>query len=60
MSLFDLIRYPVDRYTVDFNHLPDKIWAKYMSAYNELSVADRREARLTNKLLIRIILEHEE
>jgi hypothetical protein len=60
MSLFDLIRYPVDSNTADFSHLPDDIWCKYIEAHKKLDYAGTRKEKTTNALLIKTILEHDE
>lgn len=60
MSLFDLIRYPVNPDTNDFNHIPDSIWIKYIEARKGMSSNELSEENNTFNILRSIILEHEE
>lgn len=57
MSLFTLIKYPVDKRTADFNHIPDDIWDKYMAAREKASDELKREDHGNNCLIIKIIMD---
>lgn len=60
MSLFDIIKYPVDHTTFNFSHLPKDIWTEYMERYAALDQVERIEERATNNLLIKTIREWDE
>lgn len=60
MSLFTLIKYPVDKDTCDFSHLPDDIWNAYMDKRKTITYQERQDERGTNAIIIKIMLEWED
>jgi hypothetical protein len=55
MSLFDLIRYPVNKDTCDFFHIPDDMWLEYVQARKAMSIFELNHEGRTHEVLIGII-----
>ena len=60
MSLFTLIKYPVNKGTTDFRHIPYAIWYRYMEARVLLSTEEREVEDQTNAILIRMLMDWDE
>jgi hypothetical protein len=59
MSLFTLIKYPVDKETADFRHVPDDIWDAYIRLRENMADEEITQENNSNAVIIKVMMEWE-